>query len=216
MNFSEVNPQKKPLIVAALLALLLLKWFWPHPRVEHLAPRTGPIVVLGDSLAAGFGAEKSGGYIGVLQKRLHIEIVNKGVSGDTTAMGLARLERDVLALDPALVIVELGGNDFLNKVPLDECFANLDRIIARIQKEERAPVLLLGAQSNLFGNKAAARYRNLARTRHTGFVPNILDGILTRADLKADAIHPNDLGYEAVADLVEPELRWMLKKMKRI
>lgn len=200
-------------IVAAVLALV---WFlWPHARVDHLTARTGPLVVLGDSLAAGYGSETQKGYVAVLQQRLKVDLINRGVSGDTTAQGLARLDKDVLSLDPALVVVELGGNDFLQKVPLEVTFANLDAIVTRIQSK-RAAVLLLGSQSGLFGDKAAALYLELARRRHTGYVANILDGILTRADLKADAIHPNDRGYEAMADRIEPELRWMLRKMRRL
>lgn len=151
----------------------------------------------------------------LLSQRLGLEFVNKGVPGDTTALALKRLDRDVLSLKPGLVVVQLGGNDFLQKISHDETFANLETIIDRIQQQGGA-VLLLGMQSGLFGDKAAARYRELAKSRKTGFVKNLLDGILTRADLKADPIHPNDLGYERVADRVEPELRWMLRKLGKL
>lgn len=193
---------------------MLLWWLWPR-RIDFLVPKAGPIVVLGDSLSYGLGSETSHGYIGVLQKRLGVEIVNKGVNGDTSKMALDRLQTDVLDLKPALVLVELGGNDFMQKVPVDETFANLDRIIATVQAQ-RTPVLLIGVQSGLFGNKAGKRYRQLADQRHTGLVANALGNILTQADLKSDAIHPNDKGYEKMADEVEPELRRMLKKMGRL
>lgn len=197
------------------ILLLALWWLWPHPKVAHLTPREGPIIVLGDSLAAGVGSENGLGYVGVLQKRLGIEIVNRGISGDTTAQGLARLQKDVLSQHPALVIVELGGNDFLQKLPPEQTASNLDLIVEHIQAQ-KAAVLLLGAQSGLFSNRASKMYAELARRRQTGLVLNVLDGILTRADLKADAIHPNQRGYEAMADKIEPELRYLLKKMKRI
>ncbi|MBX3165757.1 MAG: arylesterase [Candidatus Eremiobacteraeota bacterium] len=171
--------------------------------------------MLGDSLSYGLGAESNHGYICVLQKRLGIEIVNKGVNGDTSKMALDRLQKDVLDLKPALVLVELGGNDFMQKVPLDETFANLDRIITSVQAQQ-TPVLLIGVQNGLFSNKAAGRYRKLADLRHTGLVANALSDILTRADLKSDAIHPNDKGYERMADEVEPELRRMLRKLGRL
>ena len=193
--------------------VVLLWWFWPR-RIDHLAPKAGPIVVLGDSLSFGLGAESNHGYVGV-QKRLGIEMVNKGVSGDTSKMALDRLQKDVLDLKPALVLVELGGNDFMQKVPTDETFANLDLIVQRVQSQQ-TPVLLIGVQSGLFGNKAAGRYRQLANQRHTGLVANAMGDILTHADLKSDAIHPNDKGYEKMADQVEPELRRMLRKMGRL
>ncbi|MBN9416475.1 MAG: arylesterase [Candidatus Eremiobacteraeota bacterium] len=178
-------------------------------------PRAGPIVVLGDSLSFGLGAESNHGYVGVLQKRLGLEMVNKGVSGDTSKMALDRLQKDVLDLKPALVLVELGGNDFMQKIPTDETFANLDQIITRVQAQQ-TPVLLIGVQNGLFGNQAGGRYRALANQRHTGLVTNALGDILTRPDLKSDAIHPNDKGYESMADKVEPELRRMLRKMGRL
>lgn len=202
-------------LVAGAACLLLLIWmFWPR-RIDFLTPKSGPIVVLGDSLSFGFGAESNHGYIGVLQKRLNLEIINKGVSGDTTKQGLDRLQRDVLDLKPGLVIVELGGNDFMQKVPLEETFANLDQIISRVQAQQ-TPVLLVGVQSGLFGDKAADKYKKLADQRHTGLVANAMGNILTQPDLKSDAIHPNDKGYEVMADRVEPELRRMLHKMGRI
>lgn len=189
-------------------------WLWPR-SITNLRPQSGPVVFLGDSISAGTGSETGRGYVAVLSQRLGLEFVNKGVPGDTTALALKRLDRDVLSLKPGLVIVQLGGNDFLQKVSHDETFANLETIVEKIQQQGGA-VLLLGMQSGLFGDKAAARYRELAKTRKTGFVKNLLDGILTRADLKADAIHPNDLGYERVADRVEPELRWMLRKLGKL
>lgn len=200
------------LVLAMLLGLGW--WFWPRP-IANLKPGPGPIVALGDSLAAGTGSETRRGYLAVLSERLKVEIVNRGVPGDTTAMGLKRLESDVLSLQPALVIVQLGGNDFLQKVPLEETFQNLEQIVEQTQSRGAA-VLLVGTQSGLFGNQAAQRYRQLSRRRQTGFVKNLLSGILTQTDLKADPIHPNDRGYERVADLIEPELRRMLKTMGRL
>ncbi len=201
-------------MLGVCLLVVLLWWLWPR-RIDFLAPKSGPIVVLGDSLSYGLGAESNHGYVGVLQKRLGMEIVNKGVNGDTSKMALDRLQTDVLDLKPALVVVELGGNDFMQKVPIDETFANLDRIISRVQAQQ-TPVLLIGVQNGLFANKAAGRYRQLADRRHTGLVANALGNILTQPDLKSDAIHPNDKGYEKMADEVEPELRRMLKKMGRL
>ena len=204
----------KKLTLAALLLVALIWWLLPR-RVDFLVPQSGPIVVLGDSLSVGLGAESNHGYIGVLQKRLNLEIINKGVSGDTSKMGLERLQKDVLDLKPALVIVALGGNDFMQKVPLNETFANLDQIVSRIQAQ-RTPVLLVGVKSGLFGNEASGHYKQLANQRHTGLVVNAMGNILASPDLKSDAIHPNDKGYEVMADNVEPELHRMLHKLGRI
>lgn len=197
------------------MAVLLAAWLlWPK-HVKNCYPHSGPIVILGDSLAAGTGSETGRGYVTLLQQRLKLEILNRGIPGDTTAGGLERLQKDVLAERPALVLVELGGNDFLRKVPREETFANLDQIVTRCQNAGAA-VLLIGVQTGAFADDAAALYRSLAKKRQTAYVPNILDGILLHPELKADYIHPNDRGYERVADKVEPELRWMLRKMNRL
>lgn len=201
------------LVGLALLAGLALWWLRPSP-IANLTPRQGPVVVLGDSLSAGQGSASHQGYVGILQQRLGLEMVNKGVNGNTTRQGLERLDRDVLSLNPALVVVELGGNDFLQHVPPEETFANLDEIVRRIQ-ERGAPVLLLGVQSGLLQDKNAARFAELARRRQTGFVPNIMEGIFTNPALKDDPIHPNDDGYKVMADRVEPVLKSMLSKMGR-
>lgn len=210
-----MRPRTLALGLTLLLGLaLLLAWWGSSPPVANLGPREGPIVILGDSLAAGVGSASKQGFVGRLEQRLGISIVNKGISGNTTRQGLDRLERDVLSLKPALVIVELGGNDFLQKVPPDETFANLEQIIARIQAQG-APVLLLGVQGGLFQDKAGGRYQSLARKMKTAYVANIMDGIWTNPALKDDTIHPNDAGYERVAERIEPTLRRMLQAMQR-
>ena len=102
--------RKPALLVAALLALFLVVRACAAPPVKNLSPRPGPIVVLGDSLAAGVGSKgMKRGFVTLLQERLGVELVNKGVPGNSTAEGLARLQADVLDLKPALVVVELGG-----------------------------------------------------------------------------------------------------------
>lgn len=202
--------------VLALLLLGALAAWWSRPSpIAHLAPREGPIVALGDSLSAGYGSASKLGYLGLLEQRLGVSIVNKSISGNTSSQGLERLQRDVLDLRPALVILELGGNDFLQKVPPEETFANLDSIVSQVQAQG-APVLVLAVQSGPFSDKSASRYRELARKRQTGFVENIMAGIFTNPALKYDPIHPNDDGYKVMADHVEPELRRMLRRMNRL
>ncbi len=197
-----------------LFTLLLLSSCTPSPRLSPLSP-DAKVLAFGDSITYGTGVAESESYPYVLQGTISRTVINAGIPGETTAEGLRRLPSAIDEHRPALMILCLGGNDFLQKVPLEVTFANLDTIVTRIQSK-RAAVLLLGSQSGLFGDKAAAPYLELARRRHTGYVANILEGILTRADLKADAIHPNDRGYEAMADRIEPELRWMLRKMRRL
>ena len=198
-----------------LVAGLAVFFLWGrHPAVLNLGNRAGPVVFLGDSITAGLGATQPGGFVEVLAARTGEKLINRGRSGDTTAHGLARLRTDVLDLHPALVVVELGGNDFLNRADPQEIAGNLDRIVAEIQAGGAA-VLLLGMQSSVFTDRYASIYRDLARSRQTAYVPNIMRGIFDDPTLKADPIHPNDAGYVKMADVVEPELRWCLSRLKR-
>jgi len=208
---------RRLLLPAALLAtalLSLLAWrgcAWPP--VRNLGARDGPIVILGDSLAAGVGS-KGGqrGFVTRLSEKLGVEIVNRGVSGNTTQDGLERLETDVLALQPALVILELGGNDFLRRVDPDQTFANLETMIRRSQ-EEGAAVLVLGVRGGLLGGSRGDRFRELARRHQAAYVSDILDGVFARPALMADSIHPNDAGHQKIAERLEPVMRRLLREM---
>lgn len=156
------------------------------------------VICFGDSLTQGEGASPGQDYPSRLARALGLEVINAGVAGDTTHAALARLERDVLSKDPRLVIVELGGNDFLQGVPRDEVFANLKEIVRRIQ-ERGAMVVLVGVQPGLLGDATRRDYQRLARRYRAAFIPNILEGILTDPLLRSDYIHPNDAGYEQIA-----------------
>jgi acyl-CoA thioesterase-1 len=118
---------------ASLLALLLL------PFAAHGAPRNAdPVIVcFGDSLTAGYGADPGHAYPDYLQQILedhayHYHVINKGISGDTTKDGVARL-KDVLAAHPVIAVVEFGGNDGLRGLPITATRANLDQIVAALQ-----------------------------------------------------------------------------------
>ncbi|MGE0494792.1 MAG: arylesterase [Vulcanimicrobiota bacterium] len=202
--------QRRILVFVCLLFLVGC-----HHEVAHLNRSEGPVVILGDSLAAGTGAAPGEGFVDLLEQRLGVEIVNRGVPGNTTAQGLARLERDVLRLKPALVIVELGGNDVLQKVDPQQTFANLEKIIEAIQAND-VPVLLLGIRGGLVKDRFASEFRRLARAKQAALVENIMEGVLTQPGLKADPIHPNAAGYRVLADRVEPTLKRLLQQIGKL
>ena len=169
------------------------------------------VVAFGDSLVAGRGAPSGRDFASMLSSRLGVPIINAGRSGDTTGSALARLDRDVLSRDPRIAIVLLGGNDFLRRVPVEETFDNLTTIVQQLRRHGAA-VVLAGVSVGLMSDPYAARYESLARQESAGLVPDILGGIFGHADLMADPIHPNEQGYEIIADRLEPVLRDLLSE----
>jgi lysophospholipase L1-like esterase len=171
------------------------------------ATRDGPIVAFGDSLIRGTGSS-GGGFVKLLEQRLGKPIENLGVPGNTTADGIARLD-EVIQRRPAVVILLLGGNDYLRQVPRDETFANLAAMIERLQAEDIA-VLLVGVRGGLMRDNFAARFEELADRYGTAYVHDVLDDTLGVSGYMADQGHPNDAGYRVIADRVYPVLLKMV------
>ncbi len=168
------------------------------------------IIVFGDSLVEGVGASSSSkNFVSLLSKRIGRPIVNLGVSGNTTIDGLARLS-ELDEYDPEVVIVLLGGNDYLKKIPEEETFKNLETIIKNIE-DRGAVVLLLGIRGGLLADRFDDDFKDLSSKMKTAFVPNVLDGLLFDNTLMSDSIHPNDLGYKKISDKVYPVLSKILK-----
>lgn len=186
-------------IVALFLAVL---FFLRGDHVEGYPPRGGTsVVAFGDSLIEGVGATPGNDLVSRLARDLGVPIVNAGKSGDTTAMARARFERDVLAHDPRAVLILLGGNDFLKRVPREETFNNLRAMIQELH-DQGVFVVLLGVRGGLVGDRYESDFDVLAKETGVLYVPNVLDGILGEPSLLADAIHPNDAGYARIAERV--------------
>ena len=203
--------KRGPLV--AFVGLVLLGAFWARgpgtPRAAR--PTEGvSVVAFGDSLVAGAGASRGRDLVSLLSARVGLPIVNAGRSGDTTGTALARLDPAVLSRNPRVVIVVLGGNDVLRRIPRDETFANLEAIVGRI-RSRGAAVILVGLSLGVFTDSYGDRYADLARRTSSGLVPDVLAGVLGHPDLMADQIHPNDKGYGVMADRIEPVLRDVLK-----
>jgi acyl-CoA thioesterase-1 len=171
------------------------------------------VLVLGDSLTAGYGLEEDESFPTQLEKRLQtagydVDVVNAGVSGDTTAGGLARIEW-TLADRPEIVIVELGGNDALRGLDPTQVYANLDRILTRLEAAE-CRVILAGmlAPRNLgheYSGKFDRVYPDLAKRHNVLFYPFFLEGVATDHKLnQADGIHPNAAGVLRIVAGITP------------
>ncbi len=172
------------------------------------------IVCFGDSLTQGVGASPGHDYPSLLSKALGTSVINAGVDGDETADALKRLDTDVLAKDPRLVIVELGANDFLDNVPLNRAFANLDTIVQRIEAQG-AVVVLVGPAPSPLSNALQKDYDRIIQKHPIAYIPNILDGIFTNRRFKSgDHLHPNDQGYALIAERIRRVIEPLLTSRK--
>jgi len=180
------------------------------------------IIAFGDSLTAGFGLAETESYPYLLQQKLaadglDYEVVNAGVSGDTSLGGLERADW-VLGTDNAkVVILELGANDLLRGIPVANMKDNLDKII-RKAKAKNVRVLLCGMLAPpTMGTKYQREYTmafpDLASEHKLEFVPFLLDGVALNKDLnQADGIHPNAEGEKIMTDNIYKVLKPMLQK----
>lgn len=187
------------------------------PLAQDPRPR---IVCFGDSLTAGYGTDFGESYPDDLQRLLdssgeHVRVVNEGISGNTTKDGLARINR-VLALHPALVIVEFGGNDGLRGVPIADSRANLDAILSTLQRSGTrialAGITLPPSYGADYIRQFDETYTVLAKKYRVPLLPFLLKGVYgVPGMMQADGIHATAQGNQVVAhsvlDLIRPELR---------
>jgi acyl-CoA thioesterase-1 len=181
------------------------------------------ILVFGDSISAGYGlAHVDDGWVGMLRAKLKAEgygyqVINASVSGETTAGGLARLPRALELHHPQIVIIELGGNDGLRALPIDQMRANLTKMID-LSMGIGARVLLLGMRvpSNYgpeYTEKFNSTFADVAHAEKAALVPFLLADVALSPDLmQADGVHPNERGQPKMLATVWPVLKPLLRK----
>ena len=184
---------------------------------------TPGILVFGDSISAGFGlTHLEQGWVEMLRTKLKQEgygyqVVNASVSGETTAGGLARLPRALALHHPQIVIIELGGNDGLRALPLDQMRTNLAKMVD-LSVSAEARVLLLGIRvppnyGPEYTEKFRAVFTQVAQQKGVPVVPFLLTDIALSPDLmQADGIHPNELGQPKLLANIWPTLKGILHK----
>ena len=185
---------------------------------EGAAPRT--VVVLGDSLSAGYGIKIQEGWVTLLSQRLASEgygykVVNASVSGETTQGGLARLPRVLELHKPDIVIIELGGNDGLRGLPLTASRENLRRTIELAQGANARVVLVGMLIPPNYGERYERQFRDmfttLAASHSLALVPFLLDRVaLVPGLMQADGIHANAKGQPQMLENVWPKLKPLL------
>ena len=218
---SHLRARARSAAVAALRTLLLLIAL-ASALATHAAVKPAAILVLGDSISAGYGLAPDSGWVTLLARRVAEQypayrVVNASISGDTTAGGRARLPALLAEHHPAIVIVELGGNDGLRGGDLGVTRTNLDAMIDA-SKKAGAKVLLVGMQlppnyGSAYTSRFDALYRDAATRHKVALVPFLFEGFAADATLfQPDRIHPTLAAQPRLLDNVWPALQPLLGK----
>jgi len=198
------------------VAIAVVAWLLKPagPRSFRNLPPTGhgDWIAFGDSLTSGYGASEGMDFPSQLTRRLGITIRNFGAPGDTTQGALSRLEAAAKS-QPRVVLLCLGGNDGLQQMSRDQMFRNLGVMIDRFHSGG-AFVVLIGVRSATVRDKNDKPFEELARAKKVLLVPNVLDGLLTDPRLMSDTIHPNDAGYERIAEKINRALTPILEQLR--
>lgn len=205
-------------IVAALLCV--------SPATAQAAERPIRILAFGDSLTQGYGVPPGDDFPDVLEhalkaKGLNVTVINAGVSGDTSAGGLARLDWSLEDANnpPDAAILELGANDGLRGLPVDDMAKNLDTILARF-KARGVPVLLAGMKAprnygDAYAKQFDAVYPQLAKKYGVLLYPFFLDGVALNTNLiQADGLHPNPAGVQVIVRNMTPMVTRLIQQAK--
>lgn len=197
--------------VRSLLIIVLLSC------VDSAIAKQATVLVMGDSLSAGYGIKLEEGWVNLLQQQLskEIKIVNASVSGETSSGGLTRLPALLKTHQPAVVILELGGNDGLRGQPLKLMQENLQTMITASQAAG-AKVLLVGMQiptnyGQRYTRQFKETYPTLAEKNNVLLVPFLLEGVATKEELfQNDKIHPTAEAQPILVENVKPRLEKLL------
>ena len=190
--------------------------------VASTAHAAQTIVIFGDSLSAAYGIQQNEGWVALLDKKLnqeysHYSVINASISGETTSGGLSRFSQMLSTHKPDIVVIELGANDGLRGLSLNEMQANLNSMISKA-KTQNAKVMLLGMKippnyGLQYTKKFSGIYENLAEKYSLKLVPFFLDGVAGKRNLvQDDGLHPTAAAQPKLLENVWPQLKSLLKK----
>jgi acyl-CoA thioesterase I len=182
----------------AFFVLMILHAGCTRVNIANLESRGKNIICFGDSLTKGKGVEPNQSYPAELAKMTNFQVINAGINGDVSPEAVKRVASDVLDREPLLVIIEFGGNDYLNKIPMEETIKNVEEMIKLIQAKG-AMVAIVDISNVLFMQEYRQELLRLSKKYRAIFIPRIMEDIVTNEQLKSDAIHPNARGYKIIA-----------------
>ena len=208
MNFLEKNGLK-------IILILFLSFSY------SITADTKKLLILGDSISAGYGLKESENWVQLLETSLNassieLKIINSSISGDTTIGGLSRIESDLRKHNPNYVLVELGGNDALRGYPIDRIKANLLKIIDASLAAEANPIIMqIRIPPNYGKNYVTAFesiYSEIAVEKNIPKMSFILEEVaLDRSLMQLDGIHPNSKAQPLIAKQVEIEIKKIIQ-----
>lgn len=206
------------------LTQLLITWvtFILIALVAITAQAAQNIVIFGDSLSAAYGIQPNKGWVALLESKLkqqnsEYKVINASISGETTSGGLTRFDQMLKTHQPEIVVIELGANDGLRGLSLNEMQSNLNSMIAKA-KAKNATVMLLGIKippnyGIQYAQKFSAIYATLAQKYDLNLVPFFLDGVAgNRKLIQDDGLHPNAVAQAKLLENIWPKLEELLKK----
>lgn len=214
----------KSFMLLQLAMLCLPLWLLAASPAHAATPSAPRILVVGDSISAEYGLPRGSGWVALLQKRLDTEkkayrVINASISGDTTSGGKTRLPQLLKQHQPQIVVLELGANDALRGLSLQQTRANLAAMVATAQ-QAKAKVLLLGMQippnyGAQYTADFAKTFADISQSHKTALVPFLLKGIADVPDsqrwFQSDRIHPNALAQPKILDNAWPQLKPLLR-----
>lgn len=193
-------------IIAILVAgALYLYFFGEKVVIVNAPPKNKKIIFFGDSLVQGVGATAGNDLPHVVGSMMNADVINYGKSGDTTRDALERVH-DAIVEDAGIAVVILGGNDVLQKIPKEETFHNLERIITGFQ-QQGSVVVVFGVRSGVVGDGRGEDYEMLAQKTGSVYMSDILRDVFGKREYMSDAVHPNDAGYAMIAKRLVPVLK---------
>ena len=187
------------------VAALALGGCGDAPQLARLAP-DAVVLAFGDSLTYGTGAAEADSYPAQLERLIGRKVVRAGVPGEVSAQALARLPAALEEHQPKLLVLCIGGNDFLRNLSQAEAAANLRRMIA-VAKEKGAAVLLIGTPEKGLLVTPPKFYAEIAKELRVPYEGKVIGEILRSSELKSDPIHPNARGYRLMAERVAELLK---------
>ena len=178
------------------------------------------LLILGDSISAGFGIKESQNWTTLLKSSFSkegksLEIINSSISGDTTSGGLSRINRDLNTYKPDFVLVELGGNDALRGYPISRIKQNLLKIISIISDNQSIPIIMQIKIPPNYGKKYIEAFENIysevASETDAKLISFMLENVALREDLmQPDGIHPNEKAQPFITEQIKKEIGYLI------